>query len=469
MRTALLATLAAAQLSLLVPAQNTVWLPLLPLTQAPQPTVRSSAAVAYDSLRDRIVMVAGRINASGSNIYPQETWEFDGTEWLLRGAVGPVAGGGGYNNTTNIAAYYDSQRQVTVAVESLPQGPTNFHEWNGQSWSLALSVPNTAFPWRWDFEVVYDPSRGVAVLFGGYNFSIEYGDTWEFNGTTLQQRSNSGPAGRWGHAMAWDHARGRVVLHGGRGSQFYGDMWDWNGTTWAPTPNGGGLGVRKFHSLVYDRSRSRLVLIGDESSQFSDDTWEWSPSSGWIQMPANQTASANIAAVYDHARARVVLCGGSGSQLPLQPSSTLGYGIASATAAMSSYGTGCAGPSGMVTLQTTDRPVLGTPLDVQFTNVPTGILNLVLAFVGFDNSNWNGVPLPASLDPLFPGCTAYLAPEIAYSLGAAPTGSKTWQIGIPFQPSIDGASFYLQGGVLALGFNPGGVVFTNALAGTVGL
>lgn len=459
---------ALASLSTIAVAQSTVWVPLLPPTQAQQPTVRRSAAMAYDSARDRIVMVAGRINLMGSSVYPQETWEFDGSSWLLRGQVGPVAWGG-YNDTTNVAACYDSQRQVTVAIESLPQGPTNFHEWNGQNWSLVLSVPASTLPWRYDFEVVYDAARGVVVLFGGHDGSNSYGDTWEWNGTTLQLRSNTGPAPRWGHAMAWDEGRGRVVLHGGRGAQFYGDMWDWNGTSWQPTPNGAGLGVRKFHSLVHDRSRSRLVMIGDEATQFSDDTWEWQPSTGWQLMPPTQIAGSNMAAVYDDARSRVVMFGGSGSLLPPAPSATFGYGIASTVASISSYGVGCAGPSGVVVLQTTDRPVLGTTMDVQFSNLPTGLLNLVLAWVGFDNTSWNGVPLPAALDPLFPGCHAYLAPVIAYSLGSAPTGVKVWQLDIPFVPAIDGASFYLQGGVLALGFNPGGVVFTNALDATVGL
>lgn len=468
MRALLLAAFAAAQLPTFAIAQSTVWVPLLPLTQAPQPTVRRSPAMSYDSVRDRIVMVAGRINNMGSNVYPQETWEFDGFSWLLRGQIGPIAWGG-YSDTTNVAACYDSQRQVTVAIESLPQGPTNFYEWNGQNWSLALSVPASTLPWRFDFKVAYDAARGAVVLFGGYDSANFYGDTWEWNGTNLQLRSTTGPAPRWGHAMAWDQARGRVVLHGGLGSQVYGDMWDWNGAVWQPTPNGAGPGLRKFHSLVYDRSRSRLVLIGDGSTQFSDDTWEWQPSSGWQMMPPTQLARSNMAAVYDDARSRVVMYGGSGSMLPLAPSATFGYGIASAVASISSYGAGCAGPSGVVVLQTTDRPVLGATLDVQFSNVPTGILNLVLAWVGFDNTIWNGVPLPAALDPLFPGCHAYLAPVIAYSLGAAPTGTKTWELYIPFVPAIDGASFYLQGGVLTLGFNPGGVVFTNALGGTVGL
>jgi hypothetical protein len=40
---------------------------------------------------------------------------------------------------------------------------------------------------------------------------------------------------------------------------------------------------------------------------------------------------------------------------------------------------------------------------------------------------------------------------------------------VPFVPAADGLEFYLQGGVLVLGFNPGGVVFSNGLADIVGL
>ena len=38
----------------------------------------------------------------------------------------------------------------------------------------------------------------------------------------------------------------------------------------------------------------------------------------------------------------------------------------------------------------------------------------------------------------------------------------------PNQSPFAGLQFYLQGGVLVLGFNPGGFVFTRALAGSIG-
>ena len=68
-----------------------------------------------------------------------------------------------------------------------------------------------------------------------------------------------------------------------------------------------------------------------------------------------------------------------------------------------------------------------------------------------------------------PGCTAYLSPAAAYWLGVGFTGTQTWEIAIPFVPGVSGESFYLQRSVYVPGYNPGWLVFTNALAGTVGL
>ncbi|MEO6594135.1 MAG: hypothetical protein ABIP94_05230 [Planctomycetota bacterium] len=41
-------------------------------------------------------------------------------------------------------------------------------------------------------------------------------------------------------------------------------------------------------------------------------------------------------------------------------------------------------------------------------------------------------------------------------------------LAIPFLPAAAGFQFYVQGGVLVIGFNPGGLVFTRSLAGIVG-
>jgi len=113
-------------------------------------------------------------------------------------------------------------------------------------------------------------------------------------------------------------------------------------------------------------------------------------------------------------------------------------------------------------------PRLGTTFQVTLSNLPSGVTNIPLGWLGFDNTMWNGVPLPAPLDPAgFPGCTALLAPSQAFAF-VNNGGAATWPLEIPFVPAFAGFTFYLQGGVLVLGFNPGGLVFTGGLACVVG-
>ena len=59
--------------------------------------------------------------------------------------------------------------------------------------------------------------------------SSSRGDTWEWDGTAWTQRSPaSAPSPQQGHAMAYDAARGRVVLFGGHDSFRRGDTWEWD-------------------------------------------------------------------------------------------------------------------------------------------------------------------------------------------------------------------------------------------------
>ena len=76
--------------------------------------------------------------------------------------------------------------------------------------------------------MVYDSKRARVVLFGGYSPLGLRGDTWEWDGLSWSLRATTGPAPRYGHAMAYDWP-GVVVLFGGGGGR---DTWEWDGTTW---------------------------------------------------------------------------------------------------------------------------------------------------------------------------------------------------------------------------------------------
>ena len=61
------------------------------------------------------------------------------------------------------------------------------------------------------------------------------GDTWTWDGTDWTQRHPAhSPPGRDSMGMAYDAARGQVVLFGGVRRPFYlGDTWTWDGTDWS--------------------------------------------------------------------------------------------------------------------------------------------------------------------------------------------------------------------------------------------
>jgi hypothetical protein len=198
------------------------------------------------------------------------------------------------------------------------------------------------------------------------------------------------------------------------------------------------------------------------------DTWEWN-GLAWTDMQAAPPASLQAALAFDSSRQRTILFGGMDLSAVVLDQ-TWAYATPGPIATVQSYGSGCPGPTGLPLLapQASSLPRLGATFTTQLGNLPSGPLNVPLAWLGFDNTSWNGQPLPLSLASAgFPGCQALLAPAIAYVLTNI-GGTATWSLAIPFLPAMAGADFYLQGGVVVLGFNPGGVVFTSGLHATVG-
>lgn len=130
----------------------------------------------------------------------------DCREWSQVGYPPPVA-------RARHAMAYDSVRGVTVlhGGEVWPSSSNETWEWNGTDWLLvSTSGPGR----RAEHAMAFDSRRGVTVLFGGYGNGTR-GDTWEWDGVTWTLMAQSGPGPRSGHAMAYDTERGVTVLFGG--------------------------------------------------------------------------------------------------------------------------------------------------------------------------------------------------------------------------------------------------------------
>jgi len=230
--------------------------------------------------------------------------------WRLRAPAAAPPSRSGY------AMAYDSIRGRVVVFGGTGAGTTlaDTWEWDGLSWSQrnpAVSPPARAWG-----AMVFDSARGRSVLFGGSPPNTFLGDTWEWDGTIWSQRASTGPAPRQRHAMAWDSVRRRVVLFGGRGaSGMSADTWEWDGAAWSLREPGPGPGARTDHVMAYDAASGRTVLFGGTISTiaYPCDTWEWD-GAAWTRRETATTPRAHFAKglAWDVSRGRLVLTGGEG-------------------------------------------------------------------------------------------------------------------------------------------------------------
>jgi hypothetical protein len=192
-------------------------------------------------------------------------------------------------------------------------GPTT----NGNNGEVTLTA-------RHGHVMVYDEARRQLLLFGGTGAegTSPTGDrnsTWAWNGSAWTRVATSGPSPRYLAAVTYDAARQRVVLHGGQSGVFpnityLADTWEWDGASWSQRATAG-PSARVHQTMAFDRARGRVVLYGGftpETNAELNDIWEWD-GTAWRQSslsgPANSVAlgiayDEKTAALYLYSRAK---------------------------------------------------------------------------------------------------------------------------------------------------------------------
>lgn len=230
---------------------------------------RCDNAMAYDSVRDRVVSFGGY-----NGTYLGDTWKRVAGTWTqITGATPPTPRADSF-------MAFDSQRGVMVLFGGQTSNGfirSDTWEFGEATWTQrSASGPPPA---RWIHRMAYDSVRGVTVMFGGAAPNSLLADTWEWDGTTWTENTTPGPPARYGHAMAFDSANEVAVLFGGQsgipfGQGVLGDTWTYDGTAWTQLQISG-PSPRSFVKIVYDSARNRIVLFGGwNGTQMVDDTWE---------------------------------------------------------------------------------------------------------------------------------------------------------------------------------------------------
>ena len=169
----------------------------------------------YDSFRKQVTIFGGSYYSTRYS----ETWDFSDTTWTKRSPANQPSG----RNRPSIA--YDPKRRVTVLFGGSVPGDSTFYndtwEFDGNDW--IRKSPYTPPSPRNGATMVYDQNRGKMVLFGGYRWEgrmVFFDETWEYDGAQwIEVFPLSKPAARETAAMGYDSARGKVVLFGGAPSR----------------------------------------------------------------------------------------------------------------------------------------------------------------------------------------------------------------------------------------------------------
>ena len=187
---------------------GTTWTSVAP---ANSPPARFGAMMAYDG--HQIVLFGG--NAGGSQGDLNDTWTWNGSNWTQVAGTAPSV-------RESAAMAFDSAHSRVVLFGgynyfgSADLGDTWL--WNGAGLAWTQVDPALAHPQaRHAHAMAYDSLRGQAIVFGGISIpTTTRSDTWAWNGASWTQLNPPhNPTARTSHAMAYDSAHSQVVLFGG--------------------------------------------------------------------------------------------------------------------------------------------------------------------------------------------------------------------------------------------------------------
>ncbi len=229
------------------------------------PSARGAHALAFDSARGRTVCFGGLSKLEDPASTFGDTWEWDGTDWTQMADTGPIA-------RAFHAMAYDSVRgrvvlfggQIEVAFLN------DTWEWDGTEWTQVAETGPSA---RAACGSAYDTSRQRFVIFGGSilngSQAVSVGETWEFGAGVWTEVATTGPGPIVGPQMVYTGTH--TVLY----NPADGTTWTWDGAHWTQR-QGFGPGSRSFAAAAYDGQRKRVVLFGGAQGGSRNDTWELS-------------------------------------------------------------------------------------------------------------------------------------------------------------------------------------------------
>ena len=236
------------------------------------PLGRILGGVAYDHLRNALVLYGGRPVAMGE--CSQETWEWDGEFWEQKNAEPPTA-------CDHVKMVYHAASQKSILFSGLDPSENLVNEtwaWNGQNWKLLSEKGPES---RGHFGLVYDPSHKQTLLYGGYASTVS-DEFWIWKNKAWEGVDFPGPGALSHFGMTFDTDANTLYIFGGATSastfsSLTDKTWVLSTGHWRELSPAIAPSARGGPAMGYDPVRKRLVLYGgfDSSQNNLNDTWEW--------------------------------------------------------------------------------------------------------------------------------------------------------------------------------------------------
>jgi len=291
------------------------------------PVARAGHTAIYDSDRDRMIVFAGYDGLSGPTERRKDVWSLSlggNPEWteLTPAVDGPTA-------RSSHEAVYDDLRQAMVVF-----GGTDT-DFRNDVWALSLGgipewTPIAAAGLlpaaREEHSMIYDAGNDRLIIYGGYDATFLYGDTWTLSLAnpplwTELEPTGFGPGPRWGHTAVYDHDGARAILFGG-GTNYRLPTGTFvlslsGPPSWSHPLVGPGPGpVRHTFASAYDSHRHRMVLFGGSNvASYLNSSWTITLDDHpvWSQLTTAGTPPAPrrlVEGIYDPEGDRIIVFGG---------------------------------------------------------------------------------------------------------------------------------------------------------------
>lgn len=283
---------------------------------ATSPSNRVYAAIAYDSVNDRVVLFGGDVyGADGKTIEPvYDTWEFDGSQWTRLESAGAP-------EVRRPLLAYDPVREEMILLGINSSGGTLMYRYESASRVWEEVSPEKRPDCVTEGVLEWRPASQAVLYTGGVCQIDNTGavKTWEWNGSEWTDLELNSPGRATGVAFAIDTRRDEGVLFGGVGLLSVSprsltlilddNVWRFSTNVLRPGP-------RSLGAFVTDAARGTAWLFGglvkdSDTSYFLDELWRYK-NGQWNGVAAEEMPSCtNPLAAFDTDRqVMVVTCAG---------------------------------------------------------------------------------------------------------------------------------------------------------------